>query len=239
MLLSNTVHLWRIDLSDLDDGDVRLEQMLSPGERLRAKAYHFARDRARFVVVRGALRRLLGGYLNHPPARLTLCQGTYGKPTVVETGPAGARLDFNVSHTDGLALLAFAWERVIGVDVERIRPMPEFDQISKRFFAPTECVALAGLPAHEQLRGFFTCWTRKEAYLKAHGAGLALPLDSFVVSVAPHEPARVLSVRDDPDAPTRWHLESLALAPGYVGALAVAGDSWSLETKGDVADWLA
>lgn len=234
-----SVHLWQIDLTISTELSACLERMLSPGERQHAGTFCFAHDRARFVAVRATLRRLLGGYLALPSERVTIREGIHGKPFVDQTGPKGMRLHFNVSHTDGLALLVFTWGREIGVDVERVRPLPALDEIAERFFAPAERAALAALPAYQRLHGFFACWTRKEAYLKAQGAGLTLPLDRFVVSVAPHEPACLLAANDEPDAPSRWRLEALAPRPGYLGALAVAGPEWSLEPRGDATTWPA
>lgn len=238
-LPAGAVHLWQLALPAPCARVRRATALLAPDERRRALTFHFARDRLRFIAVRATLRLLLARHLALPPRQITLSAGAHGKPAIAERGPEGTRLCFNVSHTDGLALFALAWERELGVDVERVRPMPALDQIAARFFAPAERAALAALPPDDQLAGFFACWTRKEAYLKAHGAGLSLALDRFTVSLAPHEPARLLTALDDPDAPARWRLAALALPVGYCGALVAAGHDWTLEPRGDAAFLLA
>jgi phosphopantetheine--protein transferase-like protein len=141
-------------------------------------------------------------------------------------------LRFNVSHSDGLALYAIARGREVGVDVEQLRELPRAERIAERFFSTEETAALKAEPAERRVEAFFTCWTRKEAYIKARGDGLAHPLDQFAVSLVPGEPAR-LWVAGDGDAReiARWSLDALPLAPGYVAALAARGRGWRLTTR--------
>lgn len=137
-------------------------------------------------------------------------------------------LRFNLTHSHGLALFALSQGRELGVDVERIRPEMAGEQIARRFFSASEVTALLALAPGLREEAFFHCWTRKEAYLKATGRGLTLALDSFDVSVVPDAPAALLATRHDLSEATRWSLQTLRLAPSYVGTLAVEGHDWVL-----------
>jgi 4'-phosphopantetheinyl transferase len=229
-LAEDEIHVWHVSL-DRPPSDVRrLARMLSPDEQERARRYRGERLRERFIVGRGILRMLLSRYVGCPPGRLRFAYGARGKPALA---PAeGSDLRFNVSHSDGLALYAVARGREVGVDVERLRELPRAERIAERFFSTEETAALKAEPAERRVEAFFTCWTRKEAYIKARGDGLAHPLDQFAVSLVPGEPAR-LWVAGDGDAReiARWSLDALPLAPGYVAALAARGRGWRLTTR--------
>ena len=200
---------------------------LTADECQRAERYVFAKDRTHFVVARGLLRVLLGRYLGQDPPHLRFIYGPHGKPALA-TDTGGGALRFNVSHSHGLALYAITRGREVGVDVERIRPEVAQEKIAERFFSPREVTLLRALPAQLQATAFFACWTRKEAYIKAKGEGLALPLDQFDVSLVPGEPAVLLRAAWDPQEAARWSLQDLAPAPGYRAAVAVAGHDWRL-----------
>jgi len=221
-LLATQVRWWCASL-DLEAQAVdRLVRHLSVDERDRAARFHFRRDASRFVVSRAALRIGLADCLGVEPGLIGLRYGPHGKP---ELAPPFDRfgLRFNVSHSESLGLYAVTRDRRVGVDIERIRPLPDLDEIAERVFSPEERLALRRLPPARRPEGFFNCWTRKEAYVKAIGSGLAHPLTRFTVSLAPGAPARLEHVDDDPDAPERWRLETLVLDPGHVAALAVEG----------------
>jgi 4'-phosphopantetheinyl transferase len=221
------VHIWRAAL-DVPESQVRsLWYTLTADECQRAERYVFARDRTHFVVARGLLRVLLGRYLGQDPPHLRFIYGPHGKPALA-TDTGGGALRFNVSHSHGLALYAITRGREVGVDVERIRPEVAQEQIAEHFFSPREITRLRALPTPLQATAFFACWTRKEAYIKAKGEGLALPLDQFDVSLVPGEPAALLRAAWDPQEAARWSLQDLAPAPGYRAAVAVAGQDWRL-----------
>lgn len=227
--------LWRVALEQPAAVVEALAGFLDADERRRAARFSFERDRRRFVVGRGALRMILARYLGTTPAGPRFRYGPHGKPALRLTeSPPNRRmfnplsLSFNVSHAGGLALIAVADGRAVGVDVEQIRPNVATLAIASRFFSPAEVAALRSLPPEARQLGFFTCWTRKEAYVKARGEGLAARLDSFAVSLAPDEPAALLHVDGDPAEAARWSLRSLDLGPGYAGALVVEGFDWRL-----------
>jgi 4'-phosphopantetheinyl transferase len=226
-LRRDEVHVWRAELA-LDPADfIKLQETLAPDERERAARFRFLKDRQRFIAARGVLREVLARYLNQDPARLEFCYGPSGKPTLA-AGMGAGELRFNLSHSHGLALYAITRRREIGVDLEYVRPQLAEEQIAERFFSRHEVEALRALPASIQPEAFFHCWTRKEAYIKARGEGLAVPLDSFDVSLAPGEPPALLSVRSDPREAARWSLETLSPGSGYVGAVAAEGSDWSI-----------
>ena len=231
-LAEDDVHVWQADL-DLPAAQVqRLERALAPDELARADRFRAAEVRARFVVTRGALRDILGRYLGLAPEQVRFGYGPAGKPLLAaEQGSreaGGRRLEFNLAHSGGVALFAVARGRRVGVDVELIRPNVPHDRLAARFFSPQEQAQLRALPAEAQLEAFFACWTRKEAFVKARGEGLALGLTRFAVSVAAGGPAALLHTAFDPDEAGRWALQDLAPRPGYAAALAVEGRGWQL-----------
>ncbi len=222
------VHVWRASL-DLPASRVQsLQHTLTPDEQNRAARFHFERDRRHFVVARGVLRAILGRYLGVQPHQLRFCYSTYGKPALV-AAPGQDTLSFNLSHSGGLALCAITRGRQVGIDLERIRTDVEHEHIAERFFSSQENAALRALPPALRAEAFFNCWTRKEAYIKASGEGLSLPLDQFDVSLVPGEPAALLDARGDAQEATRWSLRALSPGVGYAAALAVEGHGWQLE----------
>ncbi len=227
-IASEEVHVWRAFLDQDPSRSSTLERFLSTDERDRAERFRFSRDRDHFVVARGLLRMILGRYLNVEPGHLQFTYGSRGKPTL--SGPFSAtNLLFNASHSTGLALFAIACGRRVGVDVEFLCASLVSGHIPEHFFSPNEVSALRALPAQAQPEALLTCWTRKEAYLKARGDGLAHRLDEFEVTLAPGEPPALLSTAVNPQEASRWSLHSLEPAPGYVGALAVEGHNLQLK----------
>jgi 4'-phosphopantetheinyl transferase len=226
-LLGDDVHIWRADL-DRPEAEVQaLQQLLAEDELSRAARFHFQKDAHRFIVGRGLLRSILSRYLDVAPSQVRFDYTAYGKPVLA---PASARetISFNLAHSDRLALYAVTRDRAIGVDIEQIRPGIEHEQIAERFFSATERALLRTLPAELRAVAFFTCWTRKEAYIKAHGEGLSLPLDQFDVSFTPGEPARLVHTAGDPGEAARWSLHELHPGTGYVAALAAEGQGWRI-----------
>lgn len=221
------VHVWRTFVDLPDRGVAALHDVLAPGERTRARRFRFERDRRRFTVARGVLRRLLGRYLQVDPAAVEFRYGVHGKPSLPE-GADDRGVRFNLSHSRGLALHAFAVGREVGVDVERLRPDTDVTRAARRFFSPAEADALAGVAPGRRREAFFECWTRKEAFVKARGEGVALGLRRFDVSLRPGEPAALLRFEGDPAEPARWSLCALAPGEGYKAALAVEGSGWDL-----------
>ena len=215
-LSGSEIHIWTLPTEASNDVIERFERVLSAEEAHRAERFHFKHLRESFVVARGALRSLLGLYLNILPADVRFVYGLKGKPALAST----THIEFNLTHSGRLAVIALTLDRPIGVDVEHIRPLSDIQEIADRFFCPEEASEVMSLPHAERERAFFRCWTRKEAYIKAIGDGLSTPLDSFRVTVKPNTPARIIHVANDSVAAKAWMLQDLQLAPDYTGALA-------------------
>jgi 4'-phosphopantetheinyl transferase len=222
-LSSGDVHIWRAQLDQNGACVQRLQQVLSAEEQARARRFRFERDRKHFIVAHGLLRLILSRYLDPGPGQLRFRYTPHGKPGLV-TLPHYETLSFNASGSGGLALYAVTLDRKVGIDLEQIRSDCPCEQIAEQFFSPRENVMLQDLQTEEARRiAFFDCWTRKEAYIKARGEGLSLPLDQFDVSLVPGEPATLLETRGDPLEASRWSLYELYPDPGYAAALAVEG----------------
>jgi 4'-phosphopantetheinyl transferase len=201
--------------------DVRaLAALLSDAERQRASRFVFDRDRRRFTVARAQLRRLLGARSGVRPEAVELSNGTHGKPVLVREC-AASNLRFNVSHSDDVAAYAFSPGREIGIDIESVRTIHDAEDIAARFFSHREYEAYLALGPGDRPLGFFNCWTRKEAFVKALGDGLDYPLDRFDVTLAPGEPAKILRVENTPGDHCGWTLHSFVPGPGLIGALVV------------------
>jgi 4'-phosphopantetheinyl transferase len=225
-LSSDEVHVWRVALDQPEPQVHAFQRTLAEDELSRAARFYFPHLTRHFIVGRGVLRAILARYLGASPHTLRFGYTEYGKPFLV--GQDQQWLSFNLSHSGGLALCAVVRERAIGVDIESIRRDMEHESIAERFFSPAEQRVLRALPSSLRPQAFFDCWTRKEAYIKAHGEGLSLPLDQFSVSLAPGEPAGLLHTDGDPSEATRWSLRELAPGPDYAAALAVEGHGWGL-----------
>lgn len=228
LLPSDSIHVWCVSLDQSPSRIRHLAQVLAGDERMKAERYHFAQDRRRFIAGRGLLRTILGRYLRIEPSRLQFRYACHGKPALTESF-CGGMLRFNLSHSQEFALYAITRGREIGIDLECIRPISDVEQLAARCFSAHENTVFRALPAHERLEAFFNCWTRKEAYLKALGDGMARPLDGFDVSLAPGEPARLLRIEGDPQEASHWFLQELTPASGYVAALAGEGHDWQLK----------
>jgi len=227
-LAAEEVHVWQADLAVSARMLDALQAALSADELARAARFHFPRDRARFIAAHAIVRNILGGYLNASPAMLEFSSNEYGKPALA--GNWRDALSFNLSHSGELVVIALTRGREVGVDVEEYVPNRADASVAEHFFSPSEVARLHALPESIRPRAFFNCWTRKEAYIKARGMGLSIPLDSFDVSLAPDEPAVLLrtSVADDVGT---WQLRHLELGERYIGALVASGTGWNFDLR--------
>jgi 4'-phosphopantetheinyl transferase len=226
------VHLWRVDLNQAAANELRWQPLLSVDERERANRFHFEKDRQRFSTTRALLRMLLAAYLQSTPESLRFHYADKGKPSL--DGPhLESKLMFNVSHSGDVALFAITRGREIGVDVEQVRRNSDLDAIAPRFFSAHEQAQLNALAPEQQVEAFFRCWTRKEAYIKARGEGLSLPLSQFDVSVGLDFGGEnaLLATRPDPEEARRWSVRDVATSPEYAAAVAVHGDGWQLTLR--------
>ncbi len=230
MLAADEVHVWAVSLAVGPERLAQLTALLDEEERRRAARFAHQPSREQFVITRASLRTLLGRYLDLPPQAVRFSTEPLGKPALVSEA-----LHFNVSHTQGMALMAMTRIGPIGIDIEESRKYPSHRDIAGRFFSPAEVEALRSLPEEASDEAFFQVWTRKEAFLKALGMGLAHGLERFEVSVPPDDPARILHIDGDRDAGARWALSPLE-AGGALRRCAghrVAGTSVEM-----LGDWL-
>ncbi len=227
-LATTEVHVWSAFL-DLPASELeRIKVKLSVDERERAGRFRFPAHAQRFIARRAVLREILGSYVGQEPGSLRFHQGKNGKPTLVWSEQDSA-IRFSVSHSGPLGLFAVSWREHMGVDVERIRQLPDIGELACRFFTEREYKEYQSLPVSDRVEGFFTCWTRKEAYLKATGEGLYREPDSFEVSLVPGHRPRMCSIDGDDNAAKRWTLFHLVPSPGFAGALAIQTDRLKLQ----------
>ncbi|MEO0803025.1 MAG: 4'-phosphopantetheinyl transferase superfamily protein [Cyanobacteria bacterium J06642_2] len=222
------VHVWRVRVAEEIARRDRWRALLSDDERERADRFKFQRDRDRFTVVRGILRTLLGQYLGREPRQVKFVYGKYGKPELaapLEDHP----LQFNLSHSGDMALVAFSQEKAVGVDIEQMRADYPCEDIVRRFFSPNEREQFNQFPDALKPQAFFHCWTRKEAFVKALGGGMAgVPLDQFTVEFRRDRPAALLQTNWVADASQNWSFQDLQAHPEYAAAVAIAacGVNW-------------
>lgn len=221
------VHIWFAKLDLSLNRLPQYERYLSAEERARAERVRLLPARHAFIQARAILRLLLASYCADSPEHLRLSVDAYGKP-MLHVNSAQSPLYFNLSHTQGLALYAFTHLCELGVDIEYMRPDLAYEQMAERFFSRPEIAALRDLPEQRRAEGFFNAWTRKEAYLKARGKGLSLPLSLFDVSLHPDQPAALLETREPDQLAAAWSLHNLAAPAGYKAALALPSRDFSL-----------
>jgi 4'-phosphopantetheinyl transferase len=230
------IHLWTVGLTASEEALGACSVLLSGQEAERATSFRFPQHRREFIIAHGFLRILLARYSGATPEAIEFAYGTRQKPRL--KFPA-ADLRFNMSHTPGLAVYAFARGIDVGVDVERIHPIDDLTNLADQFFCLEEAQELKSLEAGVQERGFFLCWTRKEAYVKAVGEGLFCPLDSFRVTLDPATPARLVHLANDTQEALQFKMLDISLASDYAGALVYRGAerelvSTALETVDEV-----
>lgn len=209
------IHIWQVALDQHKELVDRLAQNLNREELDRANRFVIEKARQRYIVAKSTLRQLLSHYIGFPPEKIDIRLSEKGKPYLINFP-----LEFNLSHSEDLAIYAFSAYQALGVDIEKKGKKIEVLKLAKRFFSQTEYKELKNLPPDEQQIAFFHIWTRKEAFVKALGQGLTFPLHDFSVSASPREPKLLFSKRHDVAA---WSLVELKVPAEFVGALVVAG----------------
>jgi 4'-phosphopantetheinyl transferase len=208
-----TIDVWTVALdAPLDQS---LTDLLSADEVARAERFVFERDRRRFLACRRALRQVLSSYVGVPPQALAFVYGGKGKPALED---ASSGLRFNVSHSEECAVIGVSRSGELGIDVECTTRTVDFEGLAERFFSREEAAEFCAVPAASRRQAFFNGWTRKEAYIKAIGEGLACPLDSFAVTLEPGASAGFRRI--DGDAVDAWRLWAFSPSDLYVGAVA-------------------
>ncbi|MDX1661048.1 MAG: 4'-phosphopantetheinyl transferase superfamily protein [Gemmatimonadota bacterium] len=210
------IHVWRIRLKAAWDPE-RSEEALSDGEKRRAERFRFELHRRRWSAAQTSLRSILATYLDRAAGDIDFDRGPHGKPYLAAE-VEGRDLRFNLTHSADLALLAVTRGREVGIDLERMRRDRPVADLARRWFAPEEAEAVLAMPSGERSSGFFACWTRKEAVIKAEGLTVPAALKRFTVPVGPIDEAIVA------EGPERtWSLASLPAATGFAAAIAYEG----------------
>lgn len=222
----DVVHVWRASLRPPASCVQDMRQILTADEMERARRFRSARDRERFITGRGVLRIILSRYVHVHPADLAFCYTAYGKPVLAPE--LGEDIHFNLSHSEDLALCAMARGRQVGIDVERIRPVLEADQIAQDYFTAREAAALRDLCGDDKAEAFLRSWVLREAYAKALGDGLSLAVEQQSDSLVREQSSRLRHVAHGPREFSGWSLAQLRPAPGYLAAIAVEGRGWRL-----------
>jgi 4'-phosphopantetheinyl transferase len=220
------LHIWAVELDACAEAIDCGRDVLSDEERERADRFRFEKHRNRFTIGRACLRQILSRYLGEPAASLSFEHGPNGKPRLAG-GFNG--LQFNLAHSETLALVAVTQIGEVGVDVEEVRVLPDFDELVSRFFSARETAAFEQLSEEEKPAAFFNLWTRKEAFLKATGEGIGHGLNRVEVSFLAGEAARFAQLPEDLAVGKNWILRELAPADGFVGAVTVGGEIKRLE----------
>lgn len=222
-LADDEAQVWVASLEKEPGVVTRFSALLSADEQERTGRFYFDRDRKRYAVGRGLLRMLLGAYLALPPGQIAFRYGTYGKPALDGTVD-GRTLQFNLAHSNELAVFIFCWDRPVGIDVEHVRPMPDEADLAERFFSPAESALVASLAGEQRRETFFKLWTCKEAYLKTGGAGLANSLSAVEFAFDPAGAARIQAIHGDRKRAAAWRMHLFTPARDYQAACACEGD---------------
>lgn len=212
------IHIYRTNLNCMVDKLQSFYSTLSDDECRRADQYKFEKDRLNFVVARGILREIIGHYLTIKPEDIVFSYTSFGKPYL-----ANNTLNFNLSHAGSLIVYILAKSKQVGIDIENIRPIPEFLDIAKEFFSMQENIDLNSISKDKQLKAFFSCWTRKEAFIKAIGNGLSFPLNQFSVTLLSQDLPKLTIIKDKTTIKNEWGVYAMNLSYGYEGAFVFDG----------------
>lgn len=218
--LGEDIHVWVVNLRGSDKHVSRCASTVSERELARADRFRFEHLRRQFLLAHGCVRALLAQYLRIPGAKIQFDHQSYGKPYVASPT---TDLRFNQSDSGELAAFAFAFGCELGIDIEALRPMPNMEDVAARFFSHQEVIDLFSLAPEFRTQAFYAAWTRKEAYIKAVGDGLQIPLDAFRVALLPHDEVRLIHIADDLGAAREWQLHTFDPTAGFLGALAYRG----------------
>lgn len=217
-LRDGEIHVWCAAPAAFFPELDRFRSLISQPELARAARFHFPVHRDHYIIRHGILRLILGRYLRQEPSRIEFGQGKFGKPTV----KTDSSLHFNDSHSGDLALFAFTKLGPIGVDIECVRPIPDFENIAARYFCAREIALMRELSPDDKMTAFFSCWTGKEAYLKATGEGIGQGLDKVEIKL--DENLRATALHIPGDVHTHWTIGAFTPAPRYLGAVALVGE---------------
>lgn len=227
LINSNEVHVWRVFLDVTKIEFESLLGFLSVDELARAGRFHFERDQRRFIVARGILRKILGGYLNKPPGKICFEYSSHGKP-MLAPNPGDDSICFNLSHSGAFALYAVTRNKKVGIDIESIRDNVSVEQVAQQFFSQNEINSLEKIDINKRSGLFFQYWTRKEAFLKASGEGISFPMEQCDVSLISGSGLSPITLSGNNREDSCWYVQDLYPGEGYAAAIAVEEDDWDI-----------
>jgi 4'-phosphopantetheinyl transferase len=213
--LDETVVVWITRVSQAPDPLAVLDSLLDDRDRERAARFRFDEDRARFVLGRGLIRESLGLYLGQKPSAIKLVEGERGRPVFTDD----ATIQFSISHTRDIVAIALTAGARVGIDFEFVKPAVDLSELAERILSEDDLRNFQSFPRHEAVTAFFRAWTRKEAYLKARGEGIADGLKQVSVSFGQEEISSLTDARDE-SAGRQWRLHNLTVSKEYMGSLA-------------------
>ena len=225
---ADQIHVWRVAFPKMLSSSSKLYELLDSDEKAKADRFHFTEDSNKFIISHAVTRLILSGYAHEPSAELRFAVNEFGKPALLDS-----QLHFNLSHSGNFALIAVTPITSVGVDIEKVVAARAKLDLATRFFSNTEVIHLKTLEEEHFVQGFFNAWTRKEAYIKALGVGLSIPLDSFSVSVKPGEETKLLQDKNEERTPEEWTLVDLHINENHAGALAIKAKHFELK----LLDW--
>jgi 4'-phosphopantetheinyl transferase len=214
------IHVWRVNVDQSPSSVERFAQMLSSDEQERAAQFRRVKDCDRFIVARGSLRVILARYLDREPHQLRFVYGEQGKPALAADSQKAVR--FNVSHSQSLALFAVARDCEVGIDLEAVQTDFDVEGISRRYLPAREAALICAAPVEMRHEIFFTCWTLKEAYVKASGSGLSTLLEQIEILPDANSSGMIFGITAEAEESSRWWSHRLPALPGYAAALVAA-----------------
>ena len=226
-LTDSDLHVWCASLNGSAEELAHFESILAPDEKARAGRFHFERDRDRYIFGRGILRTLLGSYLGTEAHKIEITYEQDGKPTLGKIFQ-GKKLQFNLSHSNERALYIFGWDRLVGIDIEQIRPLQDADAFAEQYYTKRETGLINSLSGDEKWPVFYKFWTCKEAFLKAKGTGLTVPINHAEISLRPNNSAHLTSVDGDTAQATDWRFEMFSPIADYQAAIALEGHAGNI-----------
>ena len=226
-LSQDEIHVWASCLDVAPTASAVFGASLSEGERMRAKKFRFQQHKSRFIVGRGLLRAIMSHYLQVEPARVEFKYNLQGKPELTRPFDSSG-IHFNLAHSEDLALFTVTTIGPVGIDVERIQANKDARELVKWFCSPCEQELFENLAPQEKQLAFFNLWTRKEAFLKATGEGIAQLLSQVEVAFQPGKPARFIAVSGDSERASRWSVRDLSLGPDFAAAVAIQAKNFRL-----------
>lgn len=222
-LVDSDLHVWSASLAGSPEELAHYSSLLSADEKTRAEKFYFERDRHRYIFGRGILRTLLAGYLKINPSKIEFMYGAHGKPAL-KKAYHDKILQFNLAHSNDWGLYIFGWDRQLGIDLEHVRPLQDADDFAKRFFSRQESAWINSLPMDQKWGAFYKLWTCKEAFLKANGSGLTIPLNEAEIFIQDDNSAKLVSIGGVSDKAAKWQLEIFNPIDDYQAAIAFEGN---------------